>query len=94
MDKSVYSTNYNSFMKNYKTEMQTYTENELDVDSFCNDITFYNGAATTVYVNGFPVAAGGTLRISGNEGEINTTKYKLSFNGGTGSVYVIRKKYI
>jgi hypothetical protein len=48
----------------------------------------------TIYVNGFPVAANGTLSISGNEGEINTTKYKLSFNGGSGSVYVIRKKYI
>lgn len=81
-------------MRNFKTELQTYTENELDVDSFCNDIIFYNGAAATVYVNGFPVAAGGTLSISGNEGEINTTKYKLSFNGGTGSIYVIRKKYI
>lgn len=81
-------------MRNFKTELQTYTETELDVDSFCNDIIFYNGAAVTVYVNGFPVAAGGTLSISGNEGEINTTKYKLSFNGGTGSVYVIRKKYI
>ena len=81
-------------MRNFKTELQAYTENELDVDSFCNDIIFYNDAASTVYVNGFPVAAGGTLSISGNEGEINTTKYKLSFNGGTGSVYVIRKKYV
>jgi len=81
-------------MRNYKTEMQTYTERELDVDSFCNDILFYNGAAATVYVNGFPVASGGTLIVTGNEGEINTTKYKLSFNGSTGSVYVIRKKYI
>jgi len=81
-------------MKNYKTEMQTYTELETDVDSFCNDILFYNSAATTVYVNGFPVATGGTLVINGNEGEVNTTKYKLSFNGGTGSVFVIRKKYL
>lgn len=81
-------------MRNYKTEMQTYTETELDVDSFCNDILFYNGAAATVYINGFPVASGGTLIITGNEGEINTTKYKLSFNGGVGSVYVIRKKYL
>lgn len=81
-------------MRNFKTEMQTYTGNQLDVDSFCNDILFYNGAAATVYVNGFPVASGGTLIITGNEGEINTTKYKLSFNGGTGSVYVVRKKYI
>lgn len=81
-------------MRNYKTDMQAYTETELDVDSFCNDILFYNGAAATVYINGFPVAAGGTLVITGNEGEINTTKYKLSFNGGTGTVYVMRKKYI
>lgn len=81
-------------MKNYRTEMQAYTETQLDVDSFCNDILFYNQAATTVYVNGFPVASGGTLIITGNEGEINTTKYKLSFNGGTGTVFVIRKKYV
>jgi len=81
-------------MRNFRTEMQAYTEAQLDVDSFCNDILFYNGAAATVYVNGFPVAAGGTLIITGNEGEINTTKYKLSFNGETGTVYVVRKKYV
>jgi len=81
-------------MRNFRTEMQAYTEAQLDVDSFCNDILFYNGAAATVYVNGFPVASGGTLIITGNEGEINTTKYKLSFNGGTGTVYVVRKKYV
>lgn len=81
-------------MRNFRTDMQVYTENELDVDSFCNDILFYNGGAATVYVNGFPIAAGGTLIITGNEGEINTTKYKLSFNGSVGSVYVVRKKYV
>jgi len=81
-------------MRNFRTEMQAYTEAQLDVDSFCNDILFYNGAAATVYVNGFPVASGGTLIITGNEGEINTTKYKLSFNGGVGTVYVVRKKYV
>lgn len=81
-------------MRNYKTELQTYTETDLDIDSFCNDILFYNTAAATVYVNGFPIAAGATLAINGNEGEINTTKYKLSFNGGTGSVIVLRKKYV
>lgn len=81
-------------MRNYRTEMQAYSGDQLDVDSFCNDILFYNGAAATVYVNGFPVASGGTLIITGNEGEINTTKYKLSFNGGSGTVYVMRKKYV
>jgi hypothetical protein len=76
------------------TETQVYTETQLDVDSFCNDIIFYNQASGTIYVNGFPVAVGANYAINGNNDEINVTKYKLSFAGGTGSVYVTRKKFI
>jgi len=83
-------------MKQTKTETQQYSSDltELDIDSFCLDIIFFNGTAATVFVNGFPIAANGTLTISCNEGEINTTKYKLSFNGGTGTVTVMRRKYV
>jgi len=81
-------------MRYFKTELQEYTQNQTDVDSFCNDIIFYNKCTVTIFVNGFPIDPLGTLSISGNEGEINTTKYKISFNGTAGSVYVIRKKYI
>lgn len=82
-------------MRKYITQTQVYDETMLDVDSFCNDIIFLNSTTGTVYVDGFPVAAGATYQISGNEGEINTTKYKLSFGtGNTGLVYVTRKKYI
>jgi len=82
-------------MKQTKTETQQYSSDltELDIDSNCIDIIFFNGTAVTIYVNGFPIAANATLTISCNENEINTTKYKLSFNGGVGTVSVIRRKY-
>lgn len=77
-----------------KTEVQQYSENnDLDIDSLCIDILIYNGTLGTVYLNGFPIIAGATLSITCNNDEINTTKYKLSFNGNTGTVSVIRRKY-
>jgi hypothetical protein len=80
----------------YKTETQSYqAPSNIDVDSMCIDILFYNNTAAIVYVNGFPLAAGATLEITGNENELNTTKYKLSYNGATtGEVVVIRRKYV
>lgn len=76
------------------TEVQAYTApTDLDVDSFCIDILFNNQATGTIYVNGFPVAAGASLSINGNVNEINVTKYKISFGGATGTVYVQRRKY-
>lgn len=79
----------------YKTETQSYqAPADIDVDSMCVDILFYNSTAAIVYVNGFPLASGATLEITGNENELNTTKYKLSWNGATtGEVVVIRRKY-
>lgn len=82
--------------RQYKTEAQTYyAPNNIDVDSFCIDIIFLNSCTGTIYINGFPVASGATYSVNGNENEINTTKYKISFNGQlTGAVYVTRRKYI
>lgn len=78
----------------YRTEVQQYNSpNDLDVDSQCIDILFYNNASGTVYINGFPLAVGASLEISGNEGELNVTKYKISFAGSTGAVIVNRRKY-
>ncbi len=81
--------------RNFITQVQSYDTNQVDIDSFCNDILFYNGCAGTVYIDGFPILTGATLMINGNEDEINTTKYKASFGtGNTGQLYVIRKKYV
>lgn len=80
--------------RKFVTETQVYNESKTDVDSNCNDILFFNGTVGTIFVNGFPVASNGTYTINGHEDETNVTKYKISFNGNTGSVYVTRKKYI
>jgi len=78
----------------FVTEVQVYTApKDLEVDSFCIDILFNNQSTGTIYVNGFPVATGAVLAIDGNLNEINVTKYKISFGGNTGSVYVQRRKY-
>jgi beta-glucanase (GH16 family) len=80
-------------MKVTKTETQIYSSDlqSLDVASDCLDIIFFNQTGGTVYVNGFPIVTNGTLTISCNEGEINATKYRLSFNGQTGNIAVIRR---
>jgi hypothetical protein len=81
-------------MQKYLTEVQSYTnEDTQDVDSNCIDILFNNQTTGTVYINGFPVATGAVLAINGNEKELNVTKYKISFAGSTGTVYVQRRKY-
>lgn len=81
-------------MIKYITEVQAYhSPTDLDVDSNCIDILFYNDTLGTVYVNGWPVAAGASYSITGNSDELNITKYKISYNGNTGTVYVTRRKY-
>lgn len=81
--------------RNFITQTQSYDQNNTDVDSNCADILFFNDTTATVFVDGFPVAVGGSLSIESNEDETNVTKYKLSFGAGnTGLVYVTRKKYV
>jgi len=79
----------------YVTEVQSYqAPTDIDVDSMCIDILFFNNSAATVFINAFPVAASGTLEINGNETELNVTKYKIGWNGAvTGEVVVLRRKY-
>jgi len=80
--------------RNFITQVQSYGPTDPPVDSNCADILFFNDTLNTVFIDGFPVAAGGVLSIETNEDETNTTKYSISFGAGnTGSVYVIRKKY-
>lgn len=79
----------------FVTETQQYDQNTLNVSTKCIDIIFFNDTPATVFVDGFPVLAGATYEISGNQNEINVSTYKLSFGAGnTGIVYVTRKKYV
>lgn len=78
----------------FTTNVQEYTSGTEPIEANCNDIIFYNAGAATVFVDGFPVVSQANLTIEGKAGEMNVTKYRVSFSGGTGSLFVIRKQYL
>jgi hypothetical protein len=79
-------------MKHYRTEIQQYTT-DTNVFSHCNSLAFINSGAVSVTVDKFVLASGAALSIDGNENEINTTNYRISFNGATNGVLTIIRKY-
>jgi hypothetical protein len=77
--------------RKYKIEINQYQQN-FNLISNCNNITFINTGAVTVQVNQFTLVAGASLSIGGNENEIDATVYNVSFSGATnGNLTVIRK---
>lgn len=68
------------------------TPQELRSD--CNALTVINIGAATAIIDGVSIAPGAQYYSPGNEGELNTTRYRLSFTGGGNEqVLVIRKIY-
>lgn len=60
------------------------------------EITFINlsDTVTAVLNNVFPIAPGASIAFNGNVGERDTTRYSISFTGGTvGELYVMMKVY-
>jgi len=80
-------------MQNFYEYTQLYnTPQELRSD--CNALTVINIGTTNAIIDGLTIAPGAQYYSPGNEGEINTTRYRLSFSGaGTEQVLVIRKIY-
>jgi hypothetical protein len=65
-----------------------------EVRSECNAITVVNIGTTTAILDGLEIAPGAQYVSTGNENEINMTRYRLSFTGaGNDIVLVIRKIY-
>jgi hypothetical protein len=83
----------NEFKQLYKDNIEQYN---------CNAILFYNAGTVDAYVNGqlLPAAtassAAGTLAINGLPGEVDKTRYNLTFaTPGTGClVYTTCKRYL
>lgn len=81
-------------------KLQEY-QNEFDtingpgvIPADCNSITFLNTGAVNMQINGINIVPGAQLIIDGNAGEIDVTRYRLSFSAGAGnSCTVIRKIY-
>jgi hypothetical protein len=80
-------------MKYYeKFEIVNQTQ-EIQSDS--NSLTIVNTGTATAVLNGLEIAVGDQYVILGNEGEVNVSKYRLSFiGGGTEQVILIRKIYL
>jgi len=80
-------------MRNFKEDLQLYNiPNEVKSD--CNSITIVNIGTATAIINGLEILPNAQYVSLGNEGEINTTRYRLAFSGvGTQVVLVIRKVY-
>jgi len=65
---------------------------ELRAD--CNEITVVNIGTSTAFIDGLELAAGDQYISTGNENELNSTRYRLSFdNTGVNKVLAIRKIY-
>jgi len=66
-----------------------------EIQSDCNSLTIVNTGTATAVLNGLEILTGDQYVILGNEGEVNVSKYRLSFTGGgTEQVILIRKIYM
>lgn len=72
-----------------------YKSGLIDSPINVNSTTFVNnGTATCLINNVFLLGVGDTLKIEGNENEIDTTKYRLTFETGAGGmITVFTKQY-
>jgi hypothetical protein len=81
-------------LQNFTEEYQTYNA-PSEIRSECNAITFINTGSSNVQINGINLVPGAQLVSVGNEGEKNTTRYRLSFSGAGNEICtVIRKIYV
>lgn len=75
-----------------ETLINTYGKNTA-IDSMCISIAFYRPTGSNPFqVNGIPVEDGRTLTISQNVGDLDYSKYIITFQAGAGSneCYVIK----
>jgi hypothetical protein len=82
------------FQKFYIETKVFYTSQNIGSD--CNDITFINQGTTNFTIMDVLLLPNQSLRITGNQGEIDTTTYILTFDTliSTGNLCtVIRKLY-
>lgn len=79
--------------RKYKIEFTQYNEQNIQVISNCNAITFINNGATLPIIinNVLEIPVGGSIAIEGNENEIDTTTYNVVVKE---TCIVLRKLFI
>jgi hypothetical protein len=79
----------------FDTYFPAVTEDRKNIESQCNDITFYNNTDGTILINNLPITSGEQLILTGNEFEFNVSKFQLTNSTATtGTLYVVRKRYL
>ena len=79
----------------FETFFPAVDNDRKNIETQCNDVTFYNNTDGTILINNLPLATGEQLILAGNEGEFNVSKFQLSNSTATtGILYVIRKRYL
>ena len=79
----------------FETYFPAIDQDRKNIESQCNDMTFYNNTDGTILINNLPLASGEQLILTGNEREFNVSKFQLSNSTATtGILYVVRKRYL
>lgn len=81
-------------MKKFSIQIKGYrTSGLVDSPINVNSTTFVNNGTATVLINNeFLLAVGDSLKIEGNENEIDVTKYKLTFETPAGGLVTVFTK--
>lgn len=81
--------------QNYRVETEPISTPGVIDSKDSNEIIFINKGTQAAEVDGFPLATNEFITDGGNEGEINKTKYRVTFTGpGNPRLFVRRKFYI
>jgi hypothetical protein len=91
-ENSVSKSTGRSFQKFYIETKVFYTSQNIESD--CNDITFINQGTTNFTIMDVLLLPNQSLRITGNNGEIDTTTYILTFDTliSTGNLCTVIRK--
>ena len=81
--------------RNYRVETEPVQINGVIDAKDSNEIIFINKGTNIAEIDGFPLSTAEFLTDGGNEGEINKTRYRITFTGaGVNNCFVRRKFYI
>lgn len=80
--------------RKYITETKIVYSN-IQVDSNCNSIIFFNTGTSNVFVDNIKITPGTSINIAGNRDEILIKVYDILFIApGTNALTIIYKRYV
>lgn len=82
-------------MRKYRVETEPVNVSGIIDSKESNEIIFINKGTAVAEIDGFPLNYNEFITHSGNEGEINITRYRITFiTAGTQNIFVQRKFYV